>query len=78
LSSRLLSKNMKVRIYKTIILPVDDNLYISNALDTIRENITISSKRCLDCSKWKQHKPWFDEGGSTIISKLISQIKMVT
>jgi hypothetical protein len=40
-------------------------------LETIRENIKISTKESLGYFELKKHKPWFDEG----FSKLLAQRK---
>jgi hypothetical protein len=42
---------------------------INSAWETIRENIKISAKDSLGCFKLKKHKPWFDEGCSTLLDQ---------
>jgi hypothetical protein len=40
---------------------LDTEVEINSAWETIRENITISTKESLGYFKLKKHKPWFDE-----------------
>jgi hypothetical protein len=47
---------------------------INRALDTIRENIKISTKQSLGHYKLKKYKPWLDEG----CSKKTSQVAVST
>jgi hypothetical protein len=55
-----------------------DDLYISRAWETIRENIKISAKERLDYYELKYHKPWFHEEYSELSDKKKTiQIAMV-
>jgi hypothetical protein len=47
---------------------------MNNAWETIRENIKIVAKESLSY-ELKNHKPWFEEGGSKILDQ-IKQAKL--
>jgi hypothetical protein len=46
---------------------LDDDVDVSRAWETIRENIIISAKETLGYYETRNHKPWFDEGSSTLL-----------
>jgi hypothetical protein len=46
---------------------LDDDVDISRAWETIRENIIILAKQSLHYYKLKQYKAWFDEGCSNLL-----------
>jgi hypothetical protein len=48
---------------------VDDDVDISGAWKSIRENIKISAKESLGYYEFKKYKPWFDEGFSTLLNR---------
>jgi hypothetical protein len=50
---------------------LDDDVDITRAWETIRENINISAKESLGYYEQKKHKPWFNEA----YSKLTDQRK---
>jgi hypothetical protein len=48
---------------------LDAEVEINRAWETIRENIKISAKESLGYFDLKKHKPWFDEGCSTLLDQ---------
>jgi hypothetical protein len=58
---------------------LDDDVDVSRAWETIRENIKISVKASLGYYELKKHTPWFDEECSKLLDKKkTSQIALVT
>jgi phosphomevalonate kinase len=48
---------------------LDTEVEINSAWETIRENIKTSAKESLGYIEFKKHKPWFDEGCSTLLER---------
>jgi hypothetical protein len=48
---------------------LDAEVEINSAWETIRENIKISAKESVGYFDLKKHKPWFDEGCSTLLDQ---------
>jgi hypothetical protein len=46
-----------------------DDVDISTAWETIRDNVKISAKDSLRYYEWKPHKPWFDKGCSKLLDQ---------
>jgi hypothetical protein len=47
----------------------DNEVDISRAWETVRENITFSAQESLDYYELKKHKPWFDGGCSELLDQ---------
>jgi hypothetical protein len=48
---------------------LDEGVDISKALETIKDNTSISSGESLCYYELKKHKPWFDEGYSELLDQ---------
>jgi hypothetical protein len=54
---------------------IDDDVDVSKACETAKENINVSTRESLGCYELKIHKPFFDEGCSKLLAE-INQAKL--